>query len=286
MTPLKDILAYAVILFVILSAFLLVQHEVALMRHGTPPTDPSANLGKHKLHDIFAARIAAKELASKKSTDKEAVLAPIPPTISFRKDSKEAVVHELAAEHLQQVRANQEEKEVAGADAQDLEQKELEIDAEEQEQEAEQFTEERKGVLMCNGSRLDSEVIYWRIVPGDNEYESPITPHHKEHHDKYLTFEYDAGGWNNIRMGMECLLVVAHAMGRTLVVPPQQHLYLLGQTHKDKGDKEAHDEMGFEDFFDLDLLRSHEVGTIFVQFKVLLRRACMIALSHGSGALQ
>lgn len=30
-------------------------------------------------------------------------------------------------------------------------------------------------------------------------------------------------------MGLECLLVVAHATGRTLVVPPQQHLYLLGK---------------------------------------------------------
>ena len=31
----------------------------------------------------------------------------------------------------------------------------------------------------------------------------------------------------------------------------------VGQTHKDKADKQAHDEMGFEDFFDVQLLRSH-----------------------------
>jgi hypothetical protein len=77
---------------------------------------------------------------------------------------------------------------------------------------------------------------------------------------RYLTFEYDQGGWNNIRMGMEALLVVAHAMGRTIVIPPAQHLYLLGIKHKDKHDKDAHDEMGFEDFFSLDLLRSHKGG--------------------------
>jgi hypothetical protein len=35
-------------------------------------------------------------------------------------------------------------------------------------------------------------------------------------------------------------------MGRTLVIPPQQHLYLLGKTHKDEEDTKAHDEMGFE----------------------------------------
>ena len=116
---------------------------------------------------------------------------------------------------------------------------------------------ESKGKLVCEGKEIDSEVIYWKIVPGDVTYESPITPHHGKHHDRYLSFEYDQGGWNNVRMSLECLIVVAHAMGRTLVVPPQQHLYLLGVTHKDKEDTKAHDEMGFEDFFDIDLLRSH-----------------------------
>ena len=115
----------------------------------------------------------------------------------------------------------------------------------------------RRGSLTCKGQQIDSEVIYWKIVPGDNEYESPITPHHGVHHDRYLTYEYDEGGWNNIRMGMECHIVMAHAMGRTLVIPAQQHLYLLGRTHVDKhGNKR--DEMGFEDFFDMDLLRGHK----------------------------
>jgi hypothetical protein len=114
-----------------------------------------------------------------------------------------------------------------------------------------------KGILVCNGERIDSEVIYWKIVPHDSDYESPITPHHENHEDRYLSFEYDQGGWNNVRMSLESLIVVAHAMGRTLVVPPQQHLYLLGAQHKDPHDKEAHDEMGFDDFFDLNLLKSH-----------------------------
>lgn len=59
--------------------------------------------------------------------------------------------------------------------------------------------EERKGILTCNGKQVDSEVIYWKIVPGDDNYESPITPHHENHHDRYLSFEYDNGGWNNVR---------------------------------------------------------------------------------------
>ena len=37
---------------------------------------------------------------------------------------------------------------------------------------------ERKGELICNGKPTDSEIIYWKHVPGDDTYESPITPHH------------------------------------------------------------------------------------------------------------
>lgn len=52
-----------------------------------------------------------------------------------------------------------------------------------------------RGLLICNGRRVDSEVIYWKDIPEDLEYESPITPHHNEHDVKYITFEYDHGGW-------------------------------------------------------------------------------------------
>ena len=58
-----------------------------------------------------------------------------------------------------------------------------------------------------------------------------------------------------MRMGVESLAVVAHAMGRTVVIPPQQHLYLISENHKDKHDAKPHNEMGFEDFYDINLLR-------------------------------
>ena len=60
-----------------------------------------------------------------------------------------------------------------------------------------------------------------------------------------------------MRMGVESLAVVAHAMGRTLVIPPQQHLYLISKNHKDKHDAKPHNEMGFEDFYDIHLLRCY-----------------------------
>jgi hypothetical protein len=139
---------------------------------------------------------------------------------------------------------------------------------------------ERRGRLVCDGKEVDSEVIYWKVVPGDNTYESPITPHHDMHHDRYITFEYDQGGWNNVRMGMEILIVMAHAMGRTLVLPPAQHLYLLTKTHKDKHDKESHDEMGFEDFFDVELLKSHK-GFHCITMKEFLEREGITGGLHG-----
>jgi len=39
------------------------------------------------------------------------------------------------------------------------------------------------GKLVCGGVEVSSEVVYWREVPGDVVFESPITPHHGEHHD-------------------------------------------------------------------------------------------------------
>lgn len=37
---------------------------------------------------------------------------------------------------------------------------------------------------------------------------------------KYLTLEKDLGGFNNIRMSLECAVAIAAAMGRTFVIPP------------------------------------------------------------------
>lgn len=79
----------------------------------------------------------------------------------------------------------------------------------------------------------------------------PNTPDYVE---RYLTFEPDHGGWNNVRMAMETALVMSHAMGRTLVLPPEQRMYLLD--HKDA--------LGFGDFYHLDAISVEHRG-----FKVI-----------------
>lgn len=60
-----------------------------------------------------------------------------------------------------------------------------------------------------------SEMVYWKDYhSSDAAYMSPFA----EPKTKYLTFEPDKGGWNNVRMNLETVLVMAHAMGRTLVM--------------------------------------------------------------------
>jgi hypothetical protein len=75
----------------------------------------------------------------------------------------------------------------------------------------------------AHGGPADAqEMVYWSDIPSDNAHVSPFYSSHF-----YLTFEPDGGGWNNIRMSMETVLAMAHAMGRTLVLPPKQRMYLL-----------------------------------------------------------
>ncbi len=61
------------------------------------------------------------------------------------------------------------------------------------------------------------EMVFWSDIPSDSTRISPFYDP-----EKYLTFEPDNGGWNNIRMAYETLLVLAHATGRTLVLPPEK----------------------------------------------------------------
>lgn len=99
--------------------------------------------------------------------------------------------------------------------------------------------------LQCPHREL---VTFWKDpTPADLAYVTPYADAAGD--EKYVTFEPDVGGWNNIRMQMELVLVLAFATGRTLVLPPDQPMYLLnaGQKHQ-----KAH---GFDDFFPFQYIR-------------------------------
>jgi len=93
---------------------------------------------------------------------------------------------------------------------------------------------------------IANDMVYWQDISSDSSYVSPFFKVNSQEGGgkKYLTFEPDGGGWNNIRMSMESTIMMAIAMGRTLVMPPQKKMYLLGKNH---GGQRHH--FSFVDFF-------------------------------------
>ncbi len=79
------------------------------------------------------------------------------------------------------------------------------------------------------------DYVYWNDPQGerDQNFQSPYGGQDDtEGKRRYLTFEPDPGGWNNIRMSMEIIFTLAATTGRTLVLPPKAPFYLLGMGAK------------------------------------------------------
>jgi len=54
---------------------------------------------------------------------------------------------------------------------------------------------------------IASEMVYWRDIPSDSAFTSPFAKFGPN--PKYLTFEPDVAGWNNMRMAMETAVAIA-----------------------------------------------------------------------------
>jgi hypothetical protein len=76
---------------------------------------------------------------------------------------------------------------------------------------------------------------YWRASPDlpPSAYPELGRVSADDTETRYLSFETDLGGWNNIRLQLEILFVLAHATGRVLLIPAPQVLYLLDTPAKD-----------------------------------------------------
>lgn len=123
--------------------------------------------------------------------------------------------------------------------------------------------------LKCPDADL---VTFWKpSTINDLKYRSPYAmPEGSE--PKYVTFEPDIGGWNNIRMQMELVLVFAAATGRILVLPPDQPMYLL---NKGKGHEKAHN---FADYFPFEYI-SQRIPVISME-EFMAREATQGKLKH------
>ena len=115
------------------------------------------------------------------------------------------------------------------------------------------------------GPEDPSEMVYWSDIPEDSSFVSPFKP--TDGAEQYLLFEPDEGGWNNIRMNMETVMVMAHAMGRTLVLPPEQAMYLLGASGQNQ--KNA---FSFMDFFPIDAIASEHRGFEIITMEEFLEK--------------
>lgn len=92
-----------------------------------------------------------------------------------------------------------------------------------------------------------SDLIYWNDPQGvrDLNFHTPFERQTSDH-PGFVSFESDLGGWNNIRMAFETIVVFAAATGRTLILPPSSPFYLLAW-----GEQGART---FGSFYDMDLL--------------------------------
>ena len=111
------------------------------------------------------------------------------------------------------------------------------------------------------------DLVYWRDIPSDAGYTSPLK---HESQEQFLTMEPDEGGFNNIRMSMESAVAFAVATGRTLVLPPKMKMYRLWD-----GGNEEKNVMGFTDFYHFDSVVAEHPALKVITFQEFLEQEAM-----------
>ncbi len=81
----------------------------------------------------------------------------------------------------------------------------------------------KRGSIQCENDTDVSSLAYWNDPQGsrDEAFVSPFRVSSSSGKSKYLTFETDIAGFNNVRMSFENIIVMAAATGRVLVLPPE-----------------------------------------------------------------
>eukprot|EP00956_Cyclotella_meneghiniana_P004207 scaffold5177_cov73-Cyclotella_meneghiniana.AAC.2 len=104
----------------------------------------------------------------------------------------------------------------------------------------------RRAIITCDEDV--SKLAYWNEPQGDRDYifTTPYRDKTPGAKPKYLAFSMDPGGFNNVRMSMEIVFIIAAITGRTLILPPDQPMYLLGNDRTSENKRR-----GLDDFFDM-----------------------------------
>mmetsp|Transcript_31566 Transcript_31566/g.66394 ORF Transcript_31566/g.66394 Transcript_31566/m.66394 type:complete len:601 (+) Transcript_31566:86-1888(+) len=121
------------------------------------------------------------------------------------------------------------------------------------------------GSLNCSkhggpSNELAAEMVYWSDIPSDKAF---ISAFYSNDTRKYLTFDPDFGGFNNVRMAFETMTVLAHAMGRTLVLPPSQGMYWLQNP------------FSFDEFYDMEKISAEHSGLDIITMEQFLNTEAM-----------
>jgi len=88
-------------------------------------------------------------------------------------------------------------------------------------------------------SSIANLIKFWKDGEGDEGAETFTSPLRSTSgksapllDQRYVVFQSDLGGWNNIRMALETVIMIALVTGRILVLPPPAVLYLLHMNKK------------------------------------------------------
>jgi len=121
-----------------------------------------------------------------------------------------------------------------------------------------------------------AEIVYWRDIQSDGLFTSPFyNPKTQEATSrrfwkaKYLTFEMDDSGWNNMRLGFENVMLLAHSMGRTLVLPPKRQI--AHGMYDSSGSKVV----SFADFYDIEAINAKQKGLNIITMETFLEREAL-----------
>lgn len=129
------------------------------------------------------------------------------------------------------------------------------------------------GRLNCNeygpfNQTVVDDLVYWYDIPSDATYLNPFQKRNVDRGvEQYLLFEQDAAGFNNRRMSIETLITMGISMGRTIVLPPEQPIYMF--QHRRAKQKYR---FSFEDFFHLNEAHLEHTGVNIITMTEFLKR--------------